>query len=532
MPPFDMNRPPDQVACLTAEATVPLVAAGEGRYEGGGIELDAEGSEGTLSLRLRTNVPLLWVRLRWAERIPEGLRYLGDAWDRREHSLEWRCLVPERPLPWYFLAHDGQHTHGVGVQTGPAALCHWRVDPYGVTLWLDVRNGAGPVEPGDRELHLADIAVRSGRVWEAPFLAARRFAALLDTARLMPEQPVYGFNCEGEAGPWDAEHLLASARLLADLAENTVNRPFFMVASGWQEGGPAHGTVRMQPRAGMGNMEALASAIADTTCHPGLWLRPLLSMSPEHEGCALPKDRSGGPGGGWLLDPTHPEAIALVQQAVEQAVAWGYGLICHDDVAEDLLGDRRGRPGSRSGEGWRFHDTTLTTAEVLRQLYQSLRQAAGDRPLIVGRNTLGHLAAGHVHVQHIVGSQTARQAAFGHLQGIKALAFRGFHHGALYAAEADPVCLYSRVPWALNQHWLSLLASSGTPCFVAPGIEPPDETVQRALRAAFSQASRQLSLAEPLDWLVTTSPGRWKLANETVSYDWFSAQYDESFSNG
>ena len=522
MPPFEMNRPPDHVACLTAETTLPLAAAAEGHFEGHGIALSAESNEGVLSLRLRTSVPLMWVRVRWAERIPEGLRYLGDAWDLRRHSLEWRGIVPERPLPWYFLAHDGQHTHGVGVQTGPAALCQWHIDPYGVTLWMDVRNGSGPVEPGDREIPLAQIVVRSGRVWEAPFQAAQRFAAQLDRARLMPEQPVYGFDCESEAGAWDAGRLQEFAHLLGELAENTVNRPFFLVGSGWQEGGAGHGTVRMRAGDALGDMEALAAAIADETCRPGLWLRPLLSMADEHESLALPLDRAGR----WVLDPTHAEAIEQIQQAVRQAVDWGYEMICHDRIASDLL-DHRGGRSDGAEQGWRFSDVTLTTAEVLRQVYETLRRAAGDRTLVIGRNTLGHLAAGQVHVQHIVGSRAARQRNIGHLIGINALAFRGFHHGALYAAEADPVRLYSQLPWSLNEQWLSLLASSGTPCLVAPGIEPPDDDVQRALHAAFDQASRQLPLAEPQDWLANTSPGRWKLGNETVTYDWFSAHYEE-----
>ena len=105
-----------------------------------------------LHLALSTSGSLSHLRLRWDGAIPEGLRYLCGAWESSDGDLEWRALVPDRQMPWYFLAYDGQHTHGVGVRTGAAAFCHWQVDPYGVNLWMDVRNGSNPVQPGDRRL--------------------------------------------------------------------------------------------------------------------------------------------------------------------------------------------------------------------------------------------------------------------------------------------------------------------------------------------------------------------------------------------
>ena len=60
-------------------------------------------------------------------------------------DLEWRGLVAERVMPWYFLAHDGKATHGYGVRTQPGAFCFWTVDAAGVSLWLDVRNGGAGV---------------------------------------------------------------------------------------------------------------------------------------------------------------------------------------------------------------------------------------------------------------------------------------------------------------------------------------------------------------------------------------------------
>ncbi len=525
MPPFEILRPPDQVSALLERGAISLGPSVEGRFAAGGVELDAIPGEGLLALRLRTNAPILFLRLRWQERIPEGLRYLGDTWGLAYEPLEWRCLAPERALPWYFLSYDGQHTHAVGVKTGASAFCHWHVDPFGVTLWLDVRNGAGPVHPGDRELPLAEVVVRPGKVWELPFQAARRFATLLDNDRLLPEQPVYGWNVAHGArlGP---QALLEQAQLVADLSENTVNRPFFVLGEGWQQGAPVRGTVGMHPAPELGDPGALAHEIADRDCRPGLWLRPLLSAEADHAAWALPAQRFTSAPIGRVLDPTHPATIEIMRRDLARALDWGFELIRVDLTTTDLLGAWSPYPSHSTEEGWRFRDRSLTTAEVLRNLYACLHDAIADGALLAASNTLGHLTAGHVHLQHISLGAGREPRVHPHIAGINALGFRGFHHGALYAAESDAVSLHPRFPWTLAEQWLRLLAASGTPCFVEAGQDPLSDAQLRALRSAFSQASRQLTLAEPLDWLATTGPGRWKLGNETVSFDWYSAAYD------
>jgi len=382
---------------LAERETLALSAATETRFEGRGVELDALPGDGVLALRLRSTVPLMYLQLRWSERIPEGLRYLGDTWERADGPMEWRCLAPERDLPWYFLAYDGQHTHGVGVKTGASALCRWRIDPFGVTLWLDVRNGAGAVQPGDRELSLADLVVRPGKVWELPFQAARRFAALLDNERLLPEQPLYGLRAAQHAHA-AAPTVREDARFLADLAENTVNRPFFIVDHGWQQ---SAGTAGMQPGPKLGDPVALAHDIVEAGCRPGLWLRPLLSGTAEHDACALPRGRFAMQPIGRVLDPTHPETEETIRLDVARAVAWGFELLRYDATTLDLLGEYAPFSPSSTEPGWRFGDISLTTAEVLRNLYTLLREATRGGALLAASNALGHLAAGQVHMQSI-----------------------------------------------------------------------------------------------------------------------------------
>lgn len=526
MPVFDVVRPPDHVNVFAPGSAQQLKADAEGHYDGPGLAVTALVRDGSLRLTLQASVPVTYLRVRWDGTIPEGLRYLSGAWESSDGDLEWRALVPDRQMPWYFLAYDGQHTHGVGVCTGAGAFCHWQVDPFGVDLWLDVRNGSHPVLPGDREIVLAHVVSRPGRVWELPFEAARRFASVLDSGHILPEQPVYGFALDlSQGGEWTLALALQQASLLSELAENTANRPVCIVGRGL----PDRGALRaadMRPGSAIGELDALAGGIAERGCHPGVWLHPLLSQTGDRSALCLPLERPASEGGGWVLDPTEPEAMNAIREAVTQARGWGFEFVRYGDTIIDLLYANGGHGALQSVPECCFHDTSLTTAEILKQLYLGIGEACGPDITLAGSGTVGHLACGHVHVQRLARSlgyltwEATRSGPLG------ALAFRGFHHGALYAAETSAVRLDTGIPWSLNEQWLRLLSGSGTPCFVVPGRETPSDAEQRALRSAFSMASRPQPLAEPMDWLVNTCPGRWKLGPDIVSFDWFSALYD------
>jgi alpha-galactosidase len=102
------------------------------------------------------------VVLRWEMTFPDGALFLGDHWERGYGDLEWRGWAPDRVMPWYVATHDGALTHCYGVQTQPAALCFWQVDPHGISLWADVRSGSVGVELGTRELDVCRVISRPG----------------------------------------------------------------------------------------------------------------------------------------------------------------------------------------------------------------------------------------------------------------------------------------------------------------------------------------------------------------------------------
>jgi hypothetical protein len=126
-------------------ATDRLVRCGPRATNGGSAGRVRCGSvNGTVELSSRTE--LSRVAVRWAVPVPEhcaGTRGRLGTLVRRPAVA---ARQPERVLPWYWLAHDGERTFGMGVEVQPFALCGWTVDTEGVTLWLDVSAVAVPNE--------------------------------------------------------------------------------------------------------------------------------------------------------------------------------------------------------------------------------------------------------------------------------------------------------------------------------------------------------------------------------------------------
>jgi len=226
---------------------------------------------------------------------------------------------------------------------------------------------------------------------------------------------------------------------------------------------------------------------------------------------------------GRVLDPTVPEARAQIGRDVARVVDWGYGLVKHDFSTYDLLGRWGFEMGSEITQGgWHFADRSKTTAEVILDLYECIREAAGGA-LVLGCNTVGHLGAGLFEIQRTGDDTSGRVWERTRRMGINTLAFRMPQHDAFFAVDADCVGLTSEIPWDLNRQWLDLLARSGTPLFVSAAPDAVGPAQREALRAAFARAASPHPIAEPLDWLDTTCPRRWRINGEEVRFDWLGA---------
>ena len=487
----------------------------------------AAGPAAGLAVTVTTDgAPLSRVALRWSGRGVRGL-VLGDAWERGYGDLQWQPIRADRLLPWYFLAHDpvAGTTSGMGVRVRPPACCAFLADSAGVTLWLDVRNGGGPLRGPAREIPAATVvAVTSdnGGGDGSPFGVARDLVRLLGPARVPDAGPLVGVNdwyaAYGEGT--SAATTLRDAALVSELAGDSPVRPFAVVDGGWSPGGPCPGGPYTGGVPGrFDDMPALAAEIAAAGARAGIWIRPTATV-------ADPATRRVRPGphppGEVPLDLSVADNLESVARDVRTVVGWGYELVKHDFSTFDLFGRFGDHLGvGMTDPGWQHADPSLTNAELLARLYDTIADAAGNA-VVLGCNTVGHIAAGTEHAHRVGDDTSGRSWERTRRTGVNSLAFRLPQHGAFFAADADCVPATPATPWARNRQFLDLVARSGTPLFLSVDPRARDARVDADLESAV-----RLALAggvpggvTPLDWLDSTTPRRWAGADGDRVYEW------------
>ncbi len=516
---LDLARSPDAVTVQTATDYLPLARERDGQWSKSGIGVTTTGQSGGLQVVLRApHESIKRLHLRWRGAL-DGVRLLlGDAWERGYGDLEWRGWVPDRVMPWYVATYDGSLTHGYGVRTGARALCYWQIDQQGISLWTDVRSGGVGIDLGERGLAVCDVVCRAGREGESAFAAVHAFCAQMCASPRLPAHPVYGSNDWYWAyGKNSAESVMTDARHIVELSPAGENRPFVVIDDGWQ---PVRGADKAdQGRWDRGNekfpdMPGLAAAIRRAGARPGIWIRPLQAAHDAPDSWRLPRDRG-------VLDPT----VAGVRQKVAADIArlgeWGFELIKHDYTTFDIFGRWGFQMGAAlTRDGWGFASgSDRTTAEVIDELYGSIRRAAGES-LVIGCNTVSHLSAGHFEICRVGDDTSGTDWARTRKMGVNSLAFRGPQHGAFYVADADCVGVTSAVPWSLNRQWLDLLARSGTMLFVSLAPDASGTEQRRDLKDALALAATPHPLGEPLDWQGAVYPSHWRVVGGERRYDW------------
>jgi alpha-galactosidase len=535
---LDILRPPDHVTAYPEGGTLLHLHRFGVRWRAQDVEVltelkqAVEGHE--LSVRLSAvQTSLTHVHLRWSGPLPETLRFLGDDWERSYGDLEWRGFAGDRVMPWYFLASDGQMTHGYGVKTGPGSFCFWQADTAGISLWLDVRNGGSGVQLGERELAAADIVASEGRQGITPFQAARFFCRKLCAHPRLPEKPIYGSNnwyyLYGEN--MTTGKILRDVEQLAELSSSDSNPAFMVVDMGWGKALEGAGPWN-QENSRLPDMPGITAQIRKRGVRPGIWVRPLLTVEALPEKWQLKVKRAEGTYQPplFVLDPSVPEALAYIQEGLRGVAGWGFELIKHDFSTFDLLG----RWGFQMGaevtlDGWHFADRSKTTAEIVLRFYRAIRQAVGNTVLI-GCNTVGHLGAGIFELQRIGDDTSGRDWNRTRKMGVNALGFRLPQHRAFFLADPDCVPVTKAVPLDMTRQWLNLVTKSGTALFISadPSTVTADE--KQMLKTALASAARIQPEVEPLDWMETMSPKRWHLGGRIVSFEWFGEQGANPFS--
>jgi alpha-galactosidase len=508
-------RAPDAVTAYADATRMSLQRVGS-RWQNEQIELQTAEAPTTLQVELTApTASLSRLHLRWHGSVPEDVQILGDQWERSYGDLSWRSIVPERPLPWYFLAFDGKRTHGYGVKVGARALAFWQCDDDGISLWLDVRNGGRGVKLGERKLEVASIVCREGTEGETPFAAARAFCRQMCPVSRSLKQPLFGSNDWYYAyGKNSAKGILRDAELVAELAPQSSTRPFTVIDDGWQN------------KLLFPDMAELAANIRRLGVRPGIWIRPLQASLDTDPRLLLPAARFGSKKDrqtSVAFDPTIPEARDMAVAKMREAVAWGYDLVKHDFSTFELMGQWGNEMGaSPAFPGWSFHDESKTTAEVILDFYSALRDAAGET-IVIGCNTMGHLGAGLFEAQRTGDDTSGRIWERTRRMGVNTLAFRLPQHQTFFTMDADCVAITPDVPWRLTESWLNVVAHSGTALLVSADPSSTGKEQKQSIRSAFTLSANGNEGFVPTDWLETPTPQVWQQSPQTHHYNWLDS---------
>jgi alpha-galactosidase len=259
-----------------------------------------------------------------------------------------------------------------------------------------------------------------------------------------------------------------------------------------------------------------------------LWIRPLQAPAGTADTLLLPNERFAHAGNASpAYDPTIPEALAYILDKVKEAVSWRYELIKHDYTTFELFGRWGFQMGAQVAiPGWTFHERSKTNAEIVRELYTNIRRAAGET-ILIGCNTIGHLAAGLFEIQRTGDDTSGKEWERTRRMGVNTLAYRLPQHRTLFIMDADCVPITTATSWGKNKEWLDLIARSGTALFVSPEPQAIGGEQRQALKDAFQIAASEPTGARPSDWQLCTTPAEWEFRTkagvlERKRYDWYS----------
>lgn len=518
---------PDEVWISTYGTWQQMKAAGAYfSYRDMVVNLPAQGDGLRVILQSPTQ-PIDGIRLKWKYATEPNAKVLGDHYERSYGDLSWGTPTATRKAPWYILIHDGQQTNGFGVKTGAHSICYWQVDPQYIELTLDTHSGGQGVVLGQRALQAASIITMKGSRGDSPFESAQRFCKQMCAKPVLPKQPVYGINDWYFAyGNNSDELIMEHTKLLADLAPTGSNRPFSVIDAGWAKRSSKHpdasawGDDQTQSNEKFKDMGKLAANIKATGMRPGLWTRVLCASEHDKKNVLAPpipgRDDPNSP----ILDPTIPENLDRIANLFKVYNAWGYEMVKHDFSSYDIFG----RWGVQMDKemtvpGWHYYDQSKTNAEIILQLYSTIRKAAGSI-YIIGCNTMSHLSAGLFELNRIGDDTSGHEWDRTRKMGVNTLAFRIDQHKAFYSVDGDCVGLTKDISWDRNKQWMQLLAESGAPLFISAQPDALGAEQKQFIKQSFAQAAKEQPTAEPLDWETNMTPTKWKLNGRQVQFDW------------
>lgn len=523
---FQLINFPDEVSAVVNNETVKLVGKNNQIWMYKDLTVSLKEKLKSISVAVHApNISLSAVTLFWKTPIESASNILNDHWERTYGDISWHKQNATEILPWYFMEHNEKGTNGFGVKTGAASFCFWQLSQGKLSLTIDTRSGGNGVQLGDRKLEAAEIVTIKSKAHETPFQTTRHFTKLMCNAARMPKKPVYGINDWYFAYGNNSEKLILDhTTLMSNFAEGLDNRPFSVIDAGWFKSSmndSGFGDDMLEANEKFPNMAKLSQKIKKIGMRPGIWTRPL---------CANPKDKislflpliKGRETRFPILDPTLAENLERIKTTFKTYNDWGYEMVKFDYTTFDIFGKwgfEMMRDKTMTSENWQMNDNSKTNAEIILNLYKTIRAAAGST-YIISCNTMSHLCAGIFELNRIGDDTSGQEWERTRKMGVNTLAFRSLQHGTFYACDGDCLGLTTKISWARNKQWLELVAKSGTPLFISAQAEAVGPEQKIAIKGAFKLASQNLPVAEPLDWMENNFPKKWNLNNKIENFDW------------
>ena len=303
---------------------------------------------------------------------------LCDAFERGYGEFAWKKPDYSRLMPWYFGAYEDNKTYCFGVKTRPNTICTWRCDENRITLIVDLRNGKNPLALNGRRIEACQMVTETyeGDAFDALCAFCK---VMCDDAKLLTG-PIYGGNdwyCN--YGDSSAEKILRHTQRIVECAPKDGPKPYMVIDDGWQVCARCTGPWYTGNQL-FGDMGVLAKQIEEMGAIPGIWIRPLRTVE------MLPKDwvLTRQDDYAFLMDPSVPEVLDKVAEDIVRIRNWGYKLIKHDFTTGDTFGLWGFEMSDDYVSQKEFADKTKTTAEIIKNLYQTIRDAAGDDIAIIG----------------------------------------------------------------------------------------------------------------------------------------------------
>ncbi|MEO8765093.1 MAG: hypothetical protein ABI416_12435 [Ginsengibacter sp.] len=519
---------PGKVEILSGDSYISLQTSDQHKWSYKEVRIDLKKAADKISIEIQSPVAALKeVRLSWKFGSENNQSVLGDHWERTYGDVHWQKINETKKMPWYCVVKDDRNTTCFGVKTGCSAICYWQLSATTLQLILDTRTGGNAVQLQNRTLHAAEIITAEKEGNENVFATTRRFCSLMCDNPRLTEKPVYGINDWYFAyGNNSAQLILETTSLMADLAVNSANPPFSVIDAGWAVKSPAlpgdccWGDDFSVSNNKFGDMKKLADGIKKLGMRPGLWTRPLCAKHDDKKNLLMPvipgRDDPKTP----FLDPTIGENIERIKNLWNSYRQWGFEMVKHDFTTFDIFG-RWGfqMQDGLTTPGWQFNDNTRTNAEIILNLYNNIREAAGMIYLI-GCNTLSHLSAGIFELNRVGDDTSGKEWERTRKMGVNTLGFRMVQHETFYEADGDCVGLTNEVPWNRNKQWMELLAKSSAPLFISARPDAVGEAQKKYIKQSFEVASKPQPVAEPLDWLTNELPSKWRLDGQVVEFDW------------